>query len=348
MPCCAAYANARAWSRAGKPRSAPARSNATTPAVRYSAAARASSSDSVGDRVRIPHTISPTLVPVSASPRLIPASGASIACPSVSAGRWSSGEYRTSTYRTPPPDRPRPPAGPRRRSRTPPRGRAGPRDRGPGAPRRRARAHPAPRSPAARSRTRGSGRPLDGERAQDDGIGSGRRGTGDGLLSGDDERQEHVHSALKIAKRDWVTLPCSAVSKPASHRILVVDDEPDITALVAYHLAKEGYRGTTAASGRDALRAAREERPDLVVLDLMLPGASGYDVLADLRRRDETKELGVIVLTARKDESDRIKGLSLGADDYLPKPFSPQELVLRVAALLRRLAAPAGAAARPA
>src|SRR5205807_1416607 len=83
---------------------------------------------------------------------------------------------------------------------------------------------------------------------------------------------------------------------------------------------------------------------DLVVLDLMLPGASGYDVLAELRRREETKELGVIVLTARKDESDRIKGLSLGADDYLPKPFSPQELVLRVAAVLRRLAAPAVAA----
>jgi len=125
-----------------------------------------------------------------------------------------------------------------------------------------------------------------------------------------------------------------------------VDDEPDITALVAYHLAKEGYRVTTAANGRDALRAAREERPDLVVLDLMLPGVSGYDVLAELRRREETKELGVILLTARKEEPDRIKGLSLGADDYIPKPFSPQELVLRVGAVLRRLAAPAVAAGR--
>ncbi len=136
------------------------------------------------------------------------------------------------------------------------------------------------------------------------------------------------------------------MSEPASHRILVVDDEPDITALVAYHLAKEGYRVTTAANGRDALRAAREERPDLVVLDLMLPGASGYDVLAELRRREETKELGVILLTARREEPDRIKGLSLGADDYIPKPFSPQELVLRVGAVLRRLAAPAVAAGR--
>jgi len=126
-----------------------------------------------------------------------------------------------------------------------------------------------------------------------------------------------------------------------AQRVLVVDDEPDITALVAYHLAKDGYRVSTASNGRDALRAAREERPDLIVLDLMLPGVSGYDVLAELRRREETKEIGVIVLTARKDEPDRIKGLSLGADDYLPKPFSPQELVLRVGAVLRRLAAPA-------
>jgi two-component system, OmpR family, phosphate regulon response regulator PhoB len=125
------------------------------------------------------------------------------------------------------------------------------------------------------------------------------------------------------------------------HRVLVVDDEPDITALVAYHLAKGGYRVATAANGRDAMRAAREERPDLVVLDLMLPGLSGYDVLAELRRREETKDIGVIVLTARKEEPDRIKGLVLGADDYLPKPFSPQELVLRVGAVLRRLAAPA-------
>lgn len=130
-------------------------------------------------------------------------------------------------------------------------------------------------------------------------------------------------------------------SPTAGQRILVVDDEPDITALVAYHLAKATYRVTTAANGREALRAAREERPDLIVLDLMLPGLSGYEVLAELRRQDETKDIGVIVLTARKDEPDRIKGLSLGADDYLPKPFSPAELVLRVGAVLRRLAAPA-------
>ncbi|HTS90316.1 MAG TPA: response regulator transcription factor [Gemmatimonadales bacterium] len=126
-----------------------------------------------------------------------------------------------------------------------------------------------------------------------------------------------------------------------SHRILVVDDEPDITALVAYHLAKAGYRVSTAANGPDALRAAREERPDIVILDVMLPGVSGYDVLAELRRREETRDVGVILLTARREEPDRIRGLSLGADDYLTKPFSPAELALRVNALLRRLAAPA-------
>jgi two-component system phosphate regulon response regulator PhoB len=125
------------------------------------------------------------------------------------------------------------------------------------------------------------------------------------------------------------------------YRVLVVDDEPDITALVAYHLAKEGYRVSTAASGPEALKAVTEQRPDLVVLDLMLPGQSGYEVLEELRRKEDTRDVGVVVLTARRDEGDRIKGLTLGADDYLVKPFSPRELVLRVGAVLRRLASPA-------
>lgn len=125
------------------------------------------------------------------------------------------------------------------------------------------------------------------------------------------------------------------------HHVLVVDDEPDITALVAYHLAKAGYRVTTANTGPEAIKSAEEQAPDLVVLDLMLPQLSGFEVLEALRRRPETADIGVVVLTARKDEADRIKGLSLGADDYLSKPFSPQELVLRVAAVLRRLAGPA-------
>ena len=128
-------------------------------------------------------------------------------------------------------------------------------------------------------------------------------------------------------------------------RILVVDDEPDIVALVAYHLAKAGYRVSTSASGTDALELARQERPALIVLDLMLPGLSGYDVLQQLRESDATRDVAVLMLTARRDEQDRIRGLSLGADDYLTKPFSPQELVLRVGAILRRVGAAAGGAA---
>jgi two-component system phosphate regulon response regulator PhoB len=125
----------------------------------------------------------------------------------------------------------------------------------------------------------------------------------------------------------------------AGERILVVDDEADIVALVAYHLAKAGYRVSTASTGPDALTAARQERPALVVLDLMLPGASGYDVLEQLRAQPATRDMAVLMLTARREEQDRIRGLSLGADDYLTKPFSPQELVLRVRAILRRVTA---------
>jgi two-component system, OmpR family, phosphate regulon response regulator PhoB len=131
----------------------------------------------------------------------------------------------------------------------------------------------------------------------------------------------------------------TATQTPTGERVLVVDDEADIVALVAYHLVKAGYRVSTASSGPDAIAAARQERPALVVLDLMLPGASGYDVLEQLRAQAATREIAVLMLTARREEQDRIRGLSLGADDYLTKPFSPQELVLRVGAILRRMSA---------
>jgi two-component system, OmpR family, phosphate regulon response regulator PhoB len=133
-----------------------------------------------------------------------------------------------------------------------------------------------------------------------------------------------------------------ATKAPA--RILVIEDERDIAALVAYHLAKEGYRVRTAEDGNEALQALATERPDLIVLDLMLPGISGYDFLTEVRRRREMIDIPVVVLTARREESDRIKGLELGADDYLTKPFSPRELVLRVAAVLRRAQSPPVAA----
>jgi two-component system, OmpR family, phosphate regulon response regulator PhoB len=119
--------------------------------------------------------------------------------------------------------------------------------------------------------------------------------------------------------------------------VLVVEDEPDIAALVAYHLARDSYRVRTAGDGMEAIRLVERERPDLVILDLMLPSVSGLDVLRELRSRPELEALPVILLTARKEEQDRIEGLQLGADDYVPKPFSPQELVLRVGAVLRRV-----------
>ncbi len=143
----------------------------------------------------------------------------------------------------------------------------------------------------------------------------------------------------------WIALtdyPASAKFRHMEQRptrgdlVLVVDDEPHIVALVAYHLAKSGYRVATATAGADALEQAKRERPSLVILDLMLPGISGFEVLKLMRADENTRDIAVLMLTARRDELDRIEGLSLGADDYLTKPFSPQELVLRVKAILRR------------
>jgi two-component system phosphate regulon response regulator PhoB len=130
-------------------------------------------------------------------------------------------------------------------------------------------------------------------------------------------------------------------TKAAPARILVVEDERDISALVAYHLTKEGYRVRTAEGGVEAIESAESERPDLIVLDLMLPGLSGYEVLTELRRRPDLTDVPVILLTARREEADRVKGFELGADDYLTKPFSPRELVLRAGAVLRRAQSPA-------
>ncbi len=119
-------------------------------------------------------------------------------------------------------------------------------------------------------------------------------------------------------------------------RILVVEDETDIAALVAYQLTREGYQVETASNGAAALDAIRRERPAMLVLDRMLPGISGDEVLDTVRSDPAMVALPVLVLTAKRDQQDRIKGLELGADDYLTKPFSPRELVLRVEAILRR------------
>jgi two-component system phosphate regulon response regulator PhoB len=113
-------------------------------------------------------------------------------------------------------------------------------------------------------------------------------------------------------------------------RILVVDDEPDVLDLVTYNLGQAGFQTETAADGAEALRKARSSTPDLILLDLMLPEMDGLEVCKLLRRDTKTSAIPIIMLTARASEIDRIVGLELGADDYVPKPFSPRELVLRV------------------
>lgn len=119
-------------------------------------------------------------------------------------------------------------------------------------------------------------------------------------------------------------------------RVLVVDDEPTIRDVVSRYLVRAGFETMVAATGREAIRRAGSERPDVVVLDLMLPDVDGLEVMRRLRQRDRDRT-AIVVLTARGEESDRVVGLRLGADDYVVKPFSPVELVARVDAMLRRL-----------
>lgn len=118
-------------------------------------------------------------------------------------------------------------------------------------------------------------------------------------------------------------------------RILVVDDEPDVLELVVYHLEKEAYRVDVADTGDKALKMARENLPSLLVLDLMLPGINGLEICRLLKRDPKTRDIPILMLTARAAEENRIKGLELGAHDYVTKPFSPRELVLRIKNLLR-------------
>jgi DNA-binding response OmpR family regulator len=126
----------------------------------------------------------------------------------------------------------------------------------------------------------------------------------------------------------------STMAEP--EQILVVDDEPMVREVVVAYLEREGFRVKEAATGRAALQRIAETRPDLVVLDVMLPEIDGFSVLTELRR---TGDVPVILLTARTEEPDRVLGLELGADDYVVKPFSPRELVARVRSVLRRSSA---------
>jgi two-component system alkaline phosphatase synthesis response regulator PhoP len=120
-------------------------------------------------------------------------------------------------------------------------------------------------------------------------------------------------------------------------KILIVEDEPDILQLVKLYLEKEGFRTATAVNGAQALKKVKEDKPDLIVLDLMLPEIDGLEVCKRLRSVPDTAMLPIIMLTAKAEESDTVIGLELGADDYVAKPFSPKALVARIKALLRRL-----------
>src|SRR5215467_506159 len=127
------------------------------------------------------------------------------------------------------------------------------------------------------------------------------------------------------------------MSAMSPKKVLIVEDEKDILQLVKMYLEKEGFRTVTAATGAEALRQVRSERPDLVVLDLMLPEIDGLEVCKKLRVAPQTAMLPIIMLTAKSEESDTVVGLELGADDYVGKPFSPRALVARVKALFRSL-----------
>ena len=118
--------------------------------------------------------------------------------------------------------------------------------------------------------------------------------------------------------------------------ILIVDDEEDIIELIKYNLKNEGYLILTAETGEQAIKTAKQSRPDLIVLDLMLPGMDGLEVTRYLRSNEETRDLPIVMLTAKGEESDIITGLEIGAYDYISKPFSPRVLVARIRAILRR------------
>ena len=130
--------------------------------------------------------------------------------------------------------------------------------------------------------------------------------------------------------------PSSSANGTAKPLVLIVEDEIDLITLLQYNLEKEGFRTINATDGEEALLLAQEQRPSLMLLDWMLPVLSGIEVCRQLRRNAETQSIPIIMLTARSDESDKVRGLNSGADDYLAKPFSPSELVARIQAVLRR------------
>lgn len=129
----------------------------------------------------------------------------------------------------------------------------------------------------------------------------------------------------------------------AHEKILIIEDEQDIIELLTYNLEQEGYQMFFSTSGEEALTMVHQKNPDLILLDLMLPGVDGLEVCRNLKQNDSTRNIPIIMLTAKSEDSDVITGLEMGADDYVPKPFSPKVLVARIRSVLRRNAPPAAA-----
>lgn len=126
------------------------------------------------------------------------------------------------------------------------------------------------------------------------------------------------------------------MARPSAQKILAVDDEQDIIELLAYNLSREGFEVATAMDGEDAMKKIIAQNFDLVILDLMMPGIQGMELCRILRNDSATRDLPIIMLTAKTEEVDRVLGLEMGADDYITKPFSPRELIARIKAVLRR------------
>ena len=143
-----------------------------------------------------------------------------------------------------------------------------------------------------------------------------------------------VKSVMATRRRIPEPAP-TATSKPGP-RVLVVEDEQDVADLIRYNLAKEGYDVQLVGNGADALKLARESRPEVILLDIMVPQLNGWEVCRRLKQDPETRAISVIMVTGRVEEGDKVLGFEMGADDYVTKPFSPRELVARVRAVARR------------
>jgi DNA-binding response OmpR family regulator len=143
-----------------------------------------------------------------------------------------------------------------------------------------------------------------------------------------------LRTAMATRRRTAESAP--SLPTTAGHRVLLVEDEPDVAELIRYNLAKEGYDVALVANGADALKRARETKPEVILLDIMVPQLNGWEVCRRLKQDPETRAISVIMVTGRVEEGDKVLGFEMGADDYVTKPFSPRELIARIRAVVRR------------